>query len=271
MSSVNGQQENTRVLPQSMRHKRILDQAADRPDASLEAIAADIPSVTPELVENVLEKYGDPAENTDNHPAEKNSTSSNAAASQTPANDSVEQSSDDGWDTDDAQKTPDVTDSGSDEEQDGTSETERLEVSRLTDGQRETLAAIVEQPTATQRELGTELDVSAATICNRVNSIPGIDWENRTAILDDGIVETEELKQQPLSKSPEMEDTNNQMEHLAARMTELESRVADHQTSTPSPSGLEDPELARKVMHACLHSEQITEDEELRLLEILLQ
>lgn len=48
--------------PRSIRQKRILDVAADRPDASCNAIAAEIPSVTPAVVEEVLEEFGDPAD-----------------------------------------------------------------------------------------------------------------------------------------------------------------------------------------------------------------
>lgn len=55
-----GEGQSGRMLPQSMRHQRILDLAADQPHASMESIAKDVPSATVELVENVLEEYGDP-------------------------------------------------------------------------------------------------------------------------------------------------------------------------------------------------------------------
>lgn len=53
--------DSTVSIPKSMRHKRILDLVAEEPDASLETIADEIPSVTADLVENVLEEYGVPA------------------------------------------------------------------------------------------------------------------------------------------------------------------------------------------------------------------
>lgn len=50
------------AVPRAVIHKRILDVAADRPDAPLEELAGEIPSATPELVERVLDEYGDPAD-----------------------------------------------------------------------------------------------------------------------------------------------------------------------------------------------------------------
>lgn len=51
-----------------MRHERILDVAADNPNASVGELADEVPSATADLVENVLEKYGDPADTTDTDP-----------------------------------------------------------------------------------------------------------------------------------------------------------------------------------------------------------
>lgn len=56
------QQTNRPSVPKAIIHRRILDAAAAEPDASMEALAEDIPSATTELVERVLERYGDPAE-----------------------------------------------------------------------------------------------------------------------------------------------------------------------------------------------------------------
>lgn len=48
------------TLPKSMRHKLILDKAADNPETSTAALANEVPSATTDLIENVLEKYGIP-------------------------------------------------------------------------------------------------------------------------------------------------------------------------------------------------------------------
>lgn len=53
--------KNQLTVPRSMRHKQILEAAADHPDASLETISSKIPTATPDLVERVLDEYGDPA------------------------------------------------------------------------------------------------------------------------------------------------------------------------------------------------------------------
>lgn len=47
--------------PRAVIHKRILDSAASAPDASLEALAGAVPGASPDLVERVLDEYGDPA------------------------------------------------------------------------------------------------------------------------------------------------------------------------------------------------------------------
>lgn len=48
--------------PRAMIHKRIIDAAAAAPDASLAQIADDVPGASVDLVERVLDEYGDPAE-----------------------------------------------------------------------------------------------------------------------------------------------------------------------------------------------------------------
>jgi hypothetical protein len=48
-------------IPRAHIHREILDAAADAPDASLDAIADEVPSATADLVDRVLAEYGDPA------------------------------------------------------------------------------------------------------------------------------------------------------------------------------------------------------------------
>ena len=58
----------------------------------------------------------------------------------------------------------------------------------LTPAERETLRAIQRHPGATQRAIAGELDVSASTVCRRVNGIEGFEWSERadfvTALFD---------------------------------------------------------------------------------------
>ncbi|MFB6096280.1 MAG: winged helix-turn-helix transcriptional regulator [Haloferacaceae archaeon] len=48
--------------PRAVIHKRILDVARDQPNASIERIAGEVSGATPDLVDRVLDDYGDPAE-----------------------------------------------------------------------------------------------------------------------------------------------------------------------------------------------------------------
>lgn len=125
--------------PRAMIHQRIMDVAAEQPDASLGEIADAVPGATLGMVERVLDEYGDPADTGENESADT-------------AHDSGEH-------------VPTLD--------------------ALTEKQGETLYAIQSSPDATQRELAAELDVSAATISQRVNGIAGFEWSQREAFAND--------------------------------------------------------------------------------------
>ena len=313
MSSVNGERDGSRILPQSMRHKRILDRAADDPDASLEDIAEAVPTATADLVENVLEKYGDPAEDlpmpssntettleddnvpsvnedvtteeTDEPPAVNGETPEKADGTSTNEEDSLENSdmvtTSDGSHASDAHiasvetkgyaHSDTGTPSGEDVFSEEPPDSEILQLSELSDRERETLSAIAEHPEATQQELGEMLGVTAATVSNRVNGIEGIEWTNRRAIITDLPIDEAPMDRETDTDSTRSIDDEPALNHLTDRVTELEKRVADRESPSDTTIGLDDPELARKVSHACLQSDQISSDEELRLLEIVLQ
>ena len=190
--------DDSNSLPKSMRHRRILDIAAENPDAPIEEIASMVPSATPDLVERVLDEHGDPGIDgppADTAPAETGTdrtdrdaapTENTAADSDDPAVDSDEDS--DGTDAD-GQDTPDegsgdATAGESDTPDEGSNSTEEHPAPEdLTAKQREVLGAVAERPDATQREIGNQLDVSSATVSNRVNSIDGFDWREREAFV----------------------------------------------------------------------------------------
>nr|WP_233563186.1 winged helix-turn-helix domain-containing protein [Haloarcula sp. Atlit-7R] len=265
---------NGRTAPKSMRHKQILDVAAENPEASIAELASEVPSATAELVERVLEEHGDPAEadETDESPSE-----SSAETQSHPAPED------------------------------------------LSSTERETLRAIRQHPTASQRDLAEKLDVTASTVSNRVNGIDGFDWANRetfaNAVFSDEQTdsmssdETEALaSESEPPESPDAPDTGDEqvsetdtepddgdrsaavvetaagevnttlttfqstVEDLSAQLAELEGQVetiADGGGSLQS-NPFQDPELVHKVVHACMNSEQISEEEELQILESLL-
>lgn len=217
------------TVPRSMRHKQILDAAADQPDASMEAIASDVPSATTELVERVLEEYGDPADG--HHDALTEAGDSSA--------------------------TQERVYPGPDD---------------LSAKQRETLRAIHEHPEASQRELADVLDVSGSTVSNRVNAIEGFDWNDRRAFSEAvfgprPITEAEDSAQMAANDT-QFETTIDQ---LADRVTAIERQVTDLAEADESRSAFTDPDLAHKVVHACLNSDAIAEEEELRILKALLR
>lgn len=159
--------DDTKLFPKSMRHRQILDAAEENPDASVDELASMVPSATTELVERVFEQYGDPA-NEDTETATANEMSS-------------------------------PTDSPTDNDDDGTGETDDVNPGDETDTedegypapddlsekQRKVLAHVAADPDATQQEIGERLGVSSPTVSNRVNSIEGFEWSNRAALVDD--------------------------------------------------------------------------------------
>lgn len=64
----------------------------------------------------------------------------------------------------------------------------------------------------------------------------------------------------------ELAALREQVDALTARVSELENGRRDTVTDGSGESPLSDPELAHKVVHACMNADRITEDEELRLL-----
>lgn len=149
---------NRPAVPRAVIHKRILDVAAEKPDASLEELADEFPSATPELVERVFDEYGDPADDDSSDdgdlPADQSDESVTTAddsaepAAATPAtspetaNDTADDQSEAEYET--ADLAPSHSESG-------------LTVDDLTEKQRETLRAIYEYPNASQRDIADHL------------------------------------------------------------------------------------------------------------------
>lgn len=136
--------------PKSIRQRRILDLAAEEPGASYDDIAERVPSASADLVERVLEEYGDPAP-----PAPTPAGSNGTDTEPTPAGDEAPAG-------------------------DGTVDADALSETEL-----ETLRAIYEHPSATQQEIADRLDVSRATVSNRIRDIDGFEWADRESLTAD--------------------------------------------------------------------------------------
>lgn len=65
--TTSGVSDGTSPSVRSMRRRKILDVAESNPDASLERLAAEVPTATVALVERVLNEHGDPAAGDTHH------------------------------------------------------------------------------------------------------------------------------------------------------------------------------------------------------------
>lgn len=280
--------DKSKPYPKSMRHQQILDVAAQDPDASIEEIASRVPSASTDLVEQVLEEYGDPA--SDDTSKATGQPSTNSGTAQSDGGDGGVNPSEPHSTGTDSDGTEPNDDGSSNESAEG----EYPSLTEITDKQRQVLAVVATEPDATQQEIGDRLDVSAATVSNRVNSIEGFDWSDRTSFVDavfaedpaadilmDGGSTTESTpseeadavntESQPVTETDEtdtMAEIETQLTRIEQRLTEIEANSA---VSTGTNSVLGDPELVHKVVHACMESEAISESEALQILKDLLE
>ena len=113
--------------PRAMVHRRILDVAASRPDATLSAIAGEVSGASPSLVERVLDEYGDPAgEDPDDSPGASTGSTADSQADEDPTGETEGAPGDgdataetDDVLTDESAPDPPAADESSDERADG--------------------------------------------------------------------------------------------------------------------------------------------------------
>lgn len=195
--SIENQQKS---IPRSIRHRQILDVAEGNPSASVAEIAAQVPSATPDLVEQVFEEHGDPAADGDSEPESEESMApstesadgeSGAESDPTPETDSetggTDEQATDEEAVDDAKDETDEID-GESNETDTEGEYSSLDVPSAK--HRALLEAVAARPAATQADLAEELEVTKATISRWASEIPGFEWRERdsfvAAVADDG-------------------------------------------------------------------------------------
>lgn len=286
--------------PKSMRHKQVLDVAAENPDASLDDIAAAVPSATVDLVERVLEEYGDSAADDDETAADEAAADDSTAAGSASSDehDATAEPTDDT--TNGTTMTAHETDPAESDESTDTAvtgiEDTAIETDQYTNGagesvtddaddaaagypdpdelsakQRETLRAIAANPDATQRQLAEELDVTAATVSSRANSIDGFDWDERQsfveAVFDEASIAPADTTESQLTPT----DLQDSIDDLTARVDALETTLAERTAAADAERGVDDPELVHKAIRACVHADDISEDEERRIVRTLLE
>ena len=202
--------KNNKPRTKSIRQQQILDVAAENPDATLAEIAEKVASATPDCVDRVLEQYGDPG----GGEGVKTDTAVDGGTDEQ----HVDSGADSGKQDDETQKAqPDAQRTESDTGDDrGIAPTEVLKNTNVEDisigtssiennstdstmdegtppisipddvtrKEYRTLRVIHRQPEATQQAVADELEVSRATVSNRVNDIPGFDWADRKAFVE---------------------------------------------------------------------------------------
>lgn len=218
--------------PRAIIHKQILDEAKDRPNASMEEISDNIPGASTELVNRVLRDYGDPGGQlvTPNEATEERKMTETSA-------------------------TNNKTDTEVREVEDIENE-----MDELSEKQRETLRQIVDNPEATQSDIGENLGVSASTISRRLSEITGFAWGNREEFVSG-------LFDQPLISDGHGKPEQETVDETAPKNDLHRNQPDALEYNYPQPPLK--PELAHKVIHACMKSDQFTGDEELELIRAL--
>lgn len=234
--------------PRAVIHKRILDVAGERPDASMAEIADEVGGASVEMVERVLAEYGDPGEESEAD-----------ADDREPEQKSGDDDGTDSGDEHDPGSAAAPTESAESVGDPGPpTAASRDDADGLTEKQLEVLRLVHEHPDASQRELGGRLGVSASTVHNRLAGVDGFEWDDRW-----------EFVRRLFEAAPPSGGASADRESLAAlreRVEALEEQVAVGDCREP----LLAPSLVHKVAHACMASDRFDEDEELSVLRVLM-
>ncbi len=176
----------------------------------------------------------------------------------------------------------------------------------LTVAQLQILEMIREDPEAAQKELAEQLDITSSAVSNRLREISGFAWKNRKTFIDrffdrDG-EQTEENQNQdgrhldeaavngddekPTRETSDSDQTETSREHrnrekpledLADRLQDVEEKlnVLTNQVKelqcSEEETGVTDPDLIRKLVLTLGGSDRFNEDEESRLLDLLIE
>lgn len=303
--------------PRAVIHKRILDVAEARPDATLAGIAEEVSGANAELVEQVLSEYGDPGEASDEdadsegvtatggtdddsdrtETAQDGASGSTGNSGQTAAvdggtrvedtvNDSPAESTGD-VDAGPAAASASTEDSpDSESEESGRANADGAGSLDLSEKQRRALRVVRANPGATQAAVAEELDVTRATVSRWLGDIPGFEWADRRAFVESVFDEGTEIQvtgtdhsdtASAASETTAATDGDEQADAEAGagdgtddRIAALEDRLAALESDTGSAPDIS-ADLAHRVVHACMESERISEDEELELLAAFMQ
>jgi transcriptional regulator with XRE-family HTH domain len=156
------------------------------------------------------------------------------------------------------------------------------------------LEVVAKRPDATQAEIADVLGVSRATVSKRASGIEGFDWQRRATFVDRlfgddadaltrGDAETSTVPPSSLERADARADGDRRRtvesglasggadnSEIAARLDRIEDRLDGLEAAEPPANGISDPTLAHKVVHACMESEKVSEEEELRVVSAVL-
>jgi len=164
--------------------------------------------------------------------------------------------------------------------------TEADPVEELTEKQRETLRAVAANPTATQQVVADELGVTRATVSRRLGTIDGFDWQSRAEFVDRIFDDVSTRSESTGDRGPESDTATAEagdggtstasptasqaaIADIQAQVDAIASRL-DAEADEADESEPVDPELVRKVVHACMDAEYVSKEEELEVLGLFL-
>ncbi|GCF12687.1 hypothetical protein Harman_06220 [Haloarcula mannanilytica] len=265
-----------RTVPKSMRHKQILDVAAENPEASIAELASEVPSATTDLVERVLEEHGDPAEDDEPNASEQSSGDQSSAPQSLPDPDELSSTE---YETIKAiRKHPTASQRDLAEKLGVTASTVSNRVNGIAGfdwANREAFANAVlgdTEPEGTESTASPDEPETQSSDSEPTESPDGADRrasesEPKT---DDGDYPPPETATAAGEVNTTITTFQSTVEDLSEQLAELEGQVETVADGGGSPQPFQDPELVHKVVHACLNSENISEEEELRILDSLL-
>jgi|AntRauMinimDraft_3_1070383.scaffolds.fasta_scaffold00051_3 DNA-binding MarR family transcriptional regulator len=234
------------ATPRAIIHKKILDLAEERPNTTITELAEIVNGASAELVEHVLEEYGDPAQ-----------------VSEKDGGDPAEEPPRETGDDSNVKMEQELTDNDLATQERELQEKPAIDPEQIPEKQREILRTIYEKPEKTQKEIAEQFGVSSATICRRINDVEEFEWNNRHEFVErifgtEKPTESEEMANERFEVEARSDTTE-----IRKRVQRIEERLEEQPQSRPV---FGDPVLVHKVVHACMHSDQISEEEELRIL-----
>lgn len=274
--------------PRAMIHRRILDVAESAPDASLSAVAEEVSGASPALVERVLDEYGDPGNDSEADAQDDQQT--NATEPGTFEADPASER--DGPTTDEAAATPAAADLSEKQlrtlralyERPDASQgdlAEQLDVTRATVSRRlnaitgfewDDRRAFAESVFGPGPETGDDAPVPAGD--DRGPAVSEGDDDRGSDRGERGGVDPASLD----AVEGALTDLTERVEAVESRLSEShEAEATDETTGTDETErgagavASVPPELAHKVVHACMESDRLDEDEELDVLRAFME